>query len=133
MRRTLLLILLATLVLVGILLPLGLRVTPVSWLVAYAQLGCWGSICQDRAGRVYLSGSVTTTTPIAISTAPGAITFPGDLTLACTRNPVIGPGALAGTVRLRPGSIPGTMNLTIIVGASQTETIVVSNIPGGTC
>lgn len=99
----------------------------------YAQLGCWGSICQDSSGRVFFSQPITARTPISLSTAPGAITMPGDLVLTCTRNPVVGPGLAALTLRVRPGTLPNTMKLVAIAGSAQVELVLHDNIPGGTC
>ena len=109
--------------LVGLFLPVGLL----------AQLGCWGSICQDTSGGVYLSKSVTTTNLISLSTVPRALTIPGDLVIACTRAQGLAPGLQGLTLRGRPGSRPGTMKLVLQAGTSLTETVLLDNIPGAGC
>lgn len=109
--------------LVGLILPVGLL----------AQLGCWGSICQDRSGGVYLSKSLSTTNLISLSTVPGALTIPGDYILACTRTKGLPPGINAIALRGRPGTQPGTMKVVLVAGRSQVETTLLDNIPGGTC
>lgn len=57
----------------------------------------------------------------------------GDLTLQCERSPVFAPGFGFMTLRVRPGTQPGTMKLIAIVGSAKVETVVMDNIPGGGC
>ena len=114
---------------------LGALVAPP--VVSYGQLGCWGSICQTAQGQIILSGSVTPTQPIALSTAPGVLSQLGDLTLACqpqASGPAFGPGVPgATTLRVKTGSAPGTTKLVVINGTSQQEITLIDNIPGGSC
>lgn len=124
--------------LVGLTLGVGLWITVPGGLTSRATAaageGCWGSICQTTGGIVKFSQSLNPSQPIGLSTAPYVIQFPGDLSLACTRGPVIGPGGSALTVRARPSlNFPGSMRLTVIAGGGQTETTLLDPVPGGTC
>lgn len=98
-----------------------------------AQLGCWGSICQDPSGTIFLSKSVSAQNLISLSTVPGALTIPGDLVVACTRTKGLPPGFQGLALRGRPGTQPGTMKVVLIAGTSQVETVLLDNIPGGSC
>lgn len=52
-----------------------------SMLWAQGGRGCWGSICQDQSGAVFVNGPLSPTQLISIATTPGAIEMPGDLTI----------------------------------------------------
>lgn len=124
--------------LAGLTLGVGMWITvPESWTSrahTAAGEGCWGSICQTTSGTVKFSQSLNPSQAIGLSTAPGVIQFPGDLSIACTRGPVIGPGGPALTLRGRPSQrFPGSMMLTVIAGGGTTETTLLDPVPGGTC
>ena len=99
----------------------------------HAQLGCWGSICQDSSGRVLLTKPISSRSMISLSTVPNTLSIPGDIVLGCTRQGAVPPGLQAGTLRLRPGTAPGTMALVIQTGTDGLEVVVIDNIPGGSC
>lgn len=98
-----------------------------------AQLGCWGSLCQDATGQVYLSKPVTTTSLLSLSTVPGAPSTPGAHVLACTRGPVVPPGFGAVALLARPGSNPGTTKVVLIAGSGPAEVTLIDNLQGGGC
>lgn len=125
MRRGVLIGSLGLALVVGLALGLALN--------AGATLRCWGSICQDANSTVYLSRPVTAQETISLSTVAGAFTIPGDVVLACTRTAGLAPGFAAGTLRLRPGTLPNTMQLMLIVGTSGAEVPIGPPIAGGSC
>ena len=129
-RRVVLAVLVALLGLgLGVLLSLLATITTVD-----AQGGgCWGSICQTSSGVVQFSQPLNPSQPISLSTAPGVLANPGGLSLACTRQALIGPGANAMTLGVHPGTKPGTMKLVGIAASGRAEITLFDNIPGGTC
>lgn len=94
------------------------------------------------AGTTTLGGTLTgvphwasaqTFPSLTVGGSPPAVQETGDLTLQCGRGPVFAPGFGFLTLRVRPGTKPGTMKLVAIVGSAKEEVVVVDNVPGGGC
>lgn len=77
--------------------------------------------------------SAQTFPSLTVGGSPPAVQETGDLTFQCGRGPIFAPGFGFLTLRVRPGTKPGTMKLVAIVGSAKEEIVVVDNVPGGGC
>lgn len=78
-----------------------------------------------------VGGTVSAPPFRTVSTAAGAFQLDGDITLAKTLTAGVGPGYGMLTLRVRPGTNPGSCKLVAAAGTSTGEVVVQDNIGSG--